>query len=228
MDRTERSSRQLPPGRHGLSRAYVAQHQRERIFAAVAETVDRIGYGKLTVDDIVVAASVSKRTFYQHFAGKEEAFLATYDAVTDRLVQRVRQTQQSDLGPVERIEAALRTVLDALAESPAEAKLCVVEVLCAGRNALERRNATLTQLRDAVASACALVVARDGRQAPPRIAAETVVGGLVEVVYGRLLRDDAAGLPDLLPDLAYCTLLPYLGPVAATEEHSRLSAARNG
>jgi hypothetical protein len=48
------------------------------------------------------------------------------------------------------------------------------------------------------------------------------VGGIYEVVYGRVLRGEIKELPELLPDLTYSALLPYLGPEAAAAERLRL------
>jgi hypothetical protein len=52
-----------------------------------------------------------------------------------------------------------------------------------------------------------------------------VVGGIYEVVYTRVLRGEIQALPALLPDLAYSSLLPYLGQEAAREMRARLSQA---
>ena len=46
---------------------------------------------------------------------------------------------------------------------------------------------------------------------PPPLTAETVVGGIYKVVYTQVLRGETQELPALLPDLAYSSLLPYLG-----------------
>ena len=57
----------------------------------------------------------------------------------------------------------------------------------------------------------------DGIQ-PPELTAETVVGGVYEVVYSRVLAGSATELPALLPDLAYSMMLPYLGHHEAARE----------
>jgi AcrR family transcriptional regulator len=61
----------LPAGRHGLPREFVVQNQRERIATALVDTVAERGYNATTVAHITKAASVSRRTFYEHFADKE-------------------------------------------------------------------------------------------------------------------------------------------------------------
>src|SRR6516164_3645667 len=70
---------QLPSGRHGLLRSFVAANQRERILSAVAEAVAELGYAEMSVEAVITRAGVSRRTFYEHFKNKEDAFLAAYD-----------------------------------------------------------------------------------------------------------------------------------------------------
>ena len=65
--RAARAPHQLPPGRHGLARSFVARNQRERILAAVATVASKRGYGGMSVQDIVREAGVSRRTFYEQF-----------------------------------------------------------------------------------------------------------------------------------------------------------------
>ena len=75
----------LPGGHHGLSREEVAESQRERLLAGLAHVVAERGYRQTTVTEIVKAAAVSSKAFYQHFASKEDCFLAAFDAVLGHL-----------------------------------------------------------------------------------------------------------------------------------------------
>jgi AcrR family transcriptional regulator len=52
---------------------------RERILDATAATVREHGYGASTVADIAAAAHVSRRSFYNEFSGKSDAFVAAYE-----------------------------------------------------------------------------------------------------------------------------------------------------
>ncbi|MGH2847839.1 MAG: hypothetical protein ACRDL0_17755 [Thermoleophilaceae bacterium] len=58
-----RGPHQLPPGRHGLSRKFVVENQRERILAAVADVISAASYAEMTVEDVIAGAGVSRRTF---------------------------------------------------------------------------------------------------------------------------------------------------------------------
>jgi hypothetical protein len=58
----------LPPGRHGLPREFVVENQRQRIAAGMIEVVVERGYLATTVTQVVAAAGVSRRTFYNYYA----------------------------------------------------------------------------------------------------------------------------------------------------------------
>jgi AcrR family transcriptional regulator len=166
---------------------------------------------------------VSRRTFYEHYKNKDEAFLAAYDAVTAQLVERVVTAIQAEDSFAERARAGLGAFLAFIAAEPAFARMCIVEVLAAGPEAIKRRNAAMR--------AFAALIEDDAREllgdsAPPSLTAETIVGGIYEVVYTRVLRGQLRDLPSLLPDLTYSALLQYLGPEAAAHERRALVEAQ--
>ena len=79
----------LPPGRHGLPRDFVVHNQRERLIAGLAEAVAEKGYGGTTIADITRHAAVSRRTFYEHFASKEECFVALLTEANAEMMRRI-------------------------------------------------------------------------------------------------------------------------------------------
>jgi AcrR family transcriptional regulator len=217
-----REPHQLPPGRHGLSRAFVAQNQRERILAAVGDVTSAAGYGGMSVEDVIVSAGVSRRTFYEHFANKHEAFIAAYDAVVAQLLQGVRLAYESEATFTDRLRAGLAAFLDFIAREPAFARMCIVEALAAGPEAVRRRNGAM--------AAFALLIDENARELgtafqPPALTGETIVGGIYEVVYARIVADEVPNLPSLLPELLYSALLPYVGLEAAATEYSRVASS---
>src|ERR687893_3211952 len=86
--------RRLPRGTHGLDPRVVAASQRARLLEAVGRAVAEKGYAGATIDDVVRRAGVSKKTFYEHFADKEECFLAAYEAASEELLARVREAHE--------------------------------------------------------------------------------------------------------------------------------------
>ncbi|MBJ7347019.1 MAG: TetR family transcriptional regulator [Thermoleophilaceae bacterium] len=76
--------RVLPRGRHGLARTVVEESQRVRLLEAIIETVAESGYTATTLSDIVRAAGISRKTFYEHFESKQACFATAFQAKLDR------------------------------------------------------------------------------------------------------------------------------------------------
>jgi AcrR family transcriptional regulator len=210
-----RKSRQLPSGRHGLPRQFVTSNQRERLVVAIADVCSSSGYAAMSVEDIVVASGVSRRTFYDNFQDKDDAFAAAFEEITARLLTRVRMAYDANEGLVTRARETLRALLGFLADEPAFADMCVVEALAAGPVVIDRRMANLRALSDLIDETAAAMLPPARRPSP--IIAEALVGGIFEVVYSRVLAGRHAELPGLLPGLIFTLLLPYAGHDVASQ-----------
>jgi AcrR family transcriptional regulator len=185
---------------------------------AVADVTSAASYAEMSVEDIIVTAGVSRRTFYEHFKNKDDAFLAAYEVGASQLVERVVKAVESEEGFAERTRAGLSAFLDFLADAPAFARMCIVEVLAAGPEAITRRNEAMRVFAELLEANAREFLDED----VPALTAETVVGGIYEVVYARILRGEIRDLPGLKPELTYSTLLPYVGPDRADHERQRL------
>ena len=62
---------------------------RRRLLDALAESIAADGYRRTTVADIVRRARTSRRTFYEHFAGKEDCFVALLTHANAEMVRQV-------------------------------------------------------------------------------------------------------------------------------------------
>jgi len=222
-----REPHQLPAGRHGLPRQFVVENQRHRILAAVADVCSGAGYAAMSVEDIVVASGVSRRTFYDNYRGKQDVFLAAYDEVAQQLLAKVSAAYGSADGPIDRAREGLRALLDFIAAEPAFADMCIVEALAAGPAAIERRNGIMRALATMIDEAAAAELPKSRRPGP--VVAETLVGGIYEVIYARVVSGRYEELPALLPELIFALLLPYVGTEQANavleEERRRLGQA---
>ncbi|NLT07763.1 MAG: TetR/AcrR family transcriptional regulator [Solirubrobacterales bacterium] len=199
----------------------MARNQRERILAAVAQVASSRGYGAMSVQDIVREAGVSRRTFYEQFKNKDQAFLAAYDGSSALLIASIRRALEAESTPETKISAGFAAFLELLSASPAFAKMCIVEVLAAGPEAIARRARTMEEFTEMFESVAHEAL---GDDAPSPLIAETIVGGVYETVYRRIARGETAELPRLLPDLVESALLPYLGEARAAAERKRLLA----
>jgi AcrR family transcriptional regulator len=209
----------LPAGRHGLPREFIEQNQRERIVTAMVDTVAEKGYNATTVADITKAASVSRRTFYEHFADKEACFLAAYEMVAEHIRTSIRAAAQSFTEWPQQVRAALATMLRFLAAEPELARLCMVEPVAAGGEIAARYRATM---QDFVTILKAGRPEHGGDRTLPEATEETLVGGIASLIVREISAGRTEQLESLLPDLVELILAPYLG----AEEAERL--ARSG
>jgi AcrR family transcriptional regulator len=192
-----------------LPRALVPVSQRERLLDGMAQTVARRGYAATSVADVLRAARISRRTFYEQFADKEDCFLAAYDEIVALCSARVAAAYHAADTWENGIARALEALLHVLAAEPDFAHLGIVDVLAVGPRGLARREQTLqrfTRFIDASREDTETVVA------PPELVAQAIVGGIHELVYTTIVRDDARRLPALADDLLHYTLMLFGAP----------------
>lgn len=141
----------LPRGPHGLGRDAVVASQRHRMLEAMTEAVAEKGFGATVVADVVSRAGVSRKTFYEHFTGRDDCFMTAYEDGLSSLRQAMADAT-AEVGdaadPVEGLRASVRTYLGFLADRPALARTFVLEVLAAGPTALARRAAAYDEFAD--------------------------------------------------------------------------------
>lgn len=178
--------------------------QRARLIDGIAHAVGQRGYAATSVADVLTVARISRRTFYETFADKEDCFLAAYDDAVDRCDAYVSAAYAGEEPWSVRLERAVHAFLAFLAAEPDLARLGVVEVVAIGPRGLARRDATLTRFRSFVEAKRADLPA----SAPPsELVAEAITGGIYELVYARVARGEAERLPELREDLLHYTFM---------------------
>lgn len=200
----------LPPGRHGLPREFVAHNQRERLIAGIAEAIAEKGYAGTTIAHITRHAAVSRRTFYEHFASKDECFVAAYDTVMAELRERVAHAFEEASDWPHAVRGGIAAMLHFLAVEPHLARLCMVEALAAGPVVVERYDAAIQSF---------VPYFRGGREGrSPEVLSrlsptteEALIGGMMSLISRRTIAGKATELEGLLPDLVEFVLTPYLG-----------------
>jgi len=180
---------QLPAGRHGLPRSFVARNQRLRIVAAMLRVLPRHGYAELTIGDLTREAGVSRSSFYGQFEDKEECFLVTYDIAAQWICGRVEGSAKAEDRWPERVRAGVSEAMRLLAANPDVAHLLAVESLQAGAAARRRRQACIERLAEI------LRTGRPARAGWPEDLEELLIGGTLSLI-GRYVD---AGRVDRLP-----------------------------
>lgn len=206
------------PGRHALPREFIAQHQRARIIAALAEEAAEKGYRGVTVADIVKRAGIARNTFYENFGSKEDCFLATQEYAMSAALERVVDAAGEIENWPRRVRAGLTAFLGYVGEEPALARTCMVEALTAGPASVKYYE----ESQQAFVSLFKLGrdVSPHGAELPETLE-EALIGGVFWIIYQRLTGSEAAKIGTLLPELTEFILTPYLG----AEEASAIATA---
>jgi AcrR family transcriptional regulator len=204
----------LPGGHHGLSRAQIADSQRERLLAAMAHEVASRGYGSTTITEVVKFASVSTRDFYEHFDGKEQCFLAAFDAVASHIETLITEAAAREPDWPHEVIAAQRAALHFFAAEPDLARLCLLESVSSTPSiAIRFREAVLAGVPALARGRAEL--SEDDALLPD--AESSIIGGAVSLATRSIITGKVSELPELLPDLVDFTLTPYLGAERAAE-----------
>jgi len=168
----------------------LAASQRERILAAARQAIGERGCAGASIEAIVKAAGVSSVTFYEHFEGKDECFVAAFE----RAVEELREALPAEAHGRDGVRALLAALLAALDADPARARLCFVEAQKGGPRLRARYDAEL----DAIAAEI------DDPLGP------AIAGGVAWLLRERLELGGGDGVSDLLPKLTETVLDPYL------------------
>jgi AcrR family transcriptional regulator len=205
-----------------LSRTRVGEIQRSRLLAGALTTIDELGYPRATVGQITARARLSRRTFYQMFANRDECFAAALEELIAAVGGELSAAGLEGLPWRERVRLGVWTILVFFDREPELARVCVVQALRAGPLVLERREAVLAQLAAAVDEGRIEDARGDDLTA---VTAEGVVGAAFAILYSRLSRGEREPLGGLLGELTAMIVLPYLGPAAARRERGRPAPA---
>ncbi len=122
----------LRPGPNGLPSGQVAEIERRRTLTAAVDAVEELGYAHMTVAEVIGRARVSRKTFYDVFADREDCFLAAFDQALEQGRARVTEAHGEHEDWREATRAGLASLLGAMDEEPGMMKLCVVEAQAAG------------------------------------------------------------------------------------------------
>jgi AcrR family transcriptional regulator len=201
-----------------VTRSTAHADQRRRILRAVGELVAERGYSDLTVELIVKRAHVSYKTFYKHFRSKEEGFIALFETTFARTEKAIFERLDESQPWPERVELALRTLIEAIVADPIMARAVLVEALSMGSVVADR-------YEQAIKGFVPLFGA--GRQLNPRGAElpatieEALAGAVFWSAFQRLVIGEVGQLTGDLPILLELVLRTYIGP----EKASRIARA---
>jgi AcrR family transcriptional regulator len=208
---TPLSSFRLPPGRHGIPSAEVAENQRWRLIGAAAEVLREQGHVRTTSTRVARRAGVSPATFYVHFENIGDCLLASF--VTE--IEAVRRTvskacEEAELSWRERLGIAVASTLRFLAVEPAMAHMLGPEAAAGLPEIPAARASAVEEMAELLAS---------GRELRPRRSADLppgterhLVSAALATVGAWIDAGEAERLPELAPAISEMLSAPYSRP----------------
>jgi AcrR family transcriptional regulator/DNA-binding MarR family transcriptional regulator len=207
--------------------------QRARMLDAMVRAACQKGAANVTVANVTQGAGVSRRTFYEIFDGSRDCLEAAIEEALARARERVLPAYEAAPDAWRgQIRAGLVALLGFFDEQPEMARLLIVEWLAAGPEGLERRRQVVERIASAVEEGRTLTGIPKGHtphrggeakksDGPPPLTAEGVVGAVLSVLHGRLVRSQSGRLIELTNPLMSTIVLPYGGAAAAGRELER-------
>lgn len=205
--KTETETPSLPRGRHGLPRELIVENQRARLISGMIAAVAELGYGKATVAKAIKPAKISRRTFYENFAGKEECYRAAYESCFEFLRERTLAAASEGEWP-DSVRLGLEALLENLAAQPKLATFFLISPGSVDDAAASRHHLAMRELVEALVSE-APDAGSAGAGGETRI--EALAGGLARLTAMKVSAGQADELPALLPDLVELFLRPFVG-----------------
>ncbi len=146
----------------------------------------RRGYAGANVAQVIAHAGVSRPTFYEYFADRDDCFLAVHRDISEQLLGHVSEAVSST--PPERaLQAGVKTLFVRAQAKPDRARFLVNETLAGGHLALDQRDLLI----DRIAQIIERSRARASPETPtPDLPTQAVLGGICGLLAPRLRRNE--------------------------------------
>jgi AcrR family transcriptional regulator len=199
----------------------VEEDRRTRVLEALAEAMAERGpaASTVTVAEVIARSGVTNAAFEELFVDREGCLLAAFDLGVERAAALTVAAFEAESRWLDAIKAALAGLLRFLEDEPALGRLTVVYSMGGGARVLRRRMEVLGLVAAVVDRGRAEMP--PGKQEPPPVIAEGVVGAVVTVLQSRLLAEYPQPLTELFGALTSMIVLPYLGSGVARRELTR-------
>jgi len=170
--------------------------QKERLLSGMVTAANRDGYARANVSAVIAEAGVSRPTFYDYFAEKDDCFLAAVADVEKRLLAQVRASVSEE--PADRaVQASIGALVDFAIAEPAMARFLTNEPMAAGALGLDARDRGIAAIERIIQERL-----KDAGPAAPvaDFSSRMLIGGTYRLLAPRLRRGEPR-LASLLPDL---------------------------
>ncbi|HSH89742.1 MAG TPA: TetR/AcrR family transcriptional regulator [Ramlibacter sp.] len=171
---------------------------RHRLLEGMAHAVAAKGYPDTTIADIVREASVSRRTFYEHFSTKAECLIALYEAASHNALKVLREAIDPTHEWETQVESALTAYLGCMTQNPVLMRTLFIEILGLGQEGLQSRRRMNQEIADFILQVVNGEAGHKRTEPLSRGMAMAVVGGINELVLEYIESDRVAHLQELV------------------------------
>jgi AcrR family transcriptional regulator len=185
--------------------------RRSRALSAIVHLTLDERYGELSDPQIAQFAGISTEAFHKQFANKEACFLAVLDEFVAEAMEAVKRSIEPASSWPEAVHLAVGALVEYFAAHEALSRLAFIEIFDVGPGMVGRMTRSIedfTKLLDELGPE-----ARRG----PLVAREAITGAIWGIVSAYSAHDRVRQLPQLVDQLTFLVLAPYIGPKPAME-----------
>lgn len=192
---------------------------RQRLLDGMAHALGERAYADLTIADVVAAARVSRRTFYEHFDGKEACLLALCERLSEEVLGLIAAGYDPTGDWVQELDQVTLAYLQNLQQRPALVRALYLEMLTLGPRGLAMRR----RINDRFTQFLTLQVELSRRQEPTKrplspALATAIVGGINELIVQAIEEgrtDQLVALQPTISEFMRAVLHALLPPAVA-------------
>lgn len=189
--------------------------QRDALLRAMLDELVAQGYGEASADRARQAAGVSATEFAEEFGGMDDCLFAAYSQLADRVVAKATAECDADDPWPDRVRTGLETLLDDLAAEPEMARAITRSFPGIRPAAYERYVDLLSRFEPFMEEG------RSYSEVDEELPGEVellAVGAAEAIIFGEVDAGRTERLPQMLPEILFSVLVPFMGPDRAADE----------
>lgn len=162
--------------------------QRERLLRGMVQVTNRRGYASANVSAVIGEAGVSRPTFYDYFADRDQCFRAAIEDIQDELLATLEEALRSHPAG-DASSVAVGTFIAYAGSAPGRARFLMGESMAGGAGALDARDRAIATIAEAIRRS-----ERGAGDAArlPDLDASVLTGSVFRMIATRLRRGEAA------------------------------------
>lgn len=189
---------------------------RDRLAAAMLDLVVERGYEGATVDAVVERAGLDRAAFAAHFSSIDDCYMQLFERFTAEFDRATFGGYERTAGPWrDRLRAAAYGAARYIRDHPRESAFSSVLMFSAGETAQAHRERHLRRLIDLIDAGRKEM---EDPESLSRAVAEGTLGSIYALSTRLIVEGEVASIEELVPELMYVAVRPYLGDEAAREE----------